>query len=287
MQRGRGERVDSMLDDVEANRSLAREWGIRAAVFVPLRVRGESIGAIAVNDRDGRDPRFSDADFRLVEAFAERAAIAIDLSRRVNRDLVSRILDGQEAERKRIARELHDETAQALTAILLGLKPFEATDQEATAELRELVRDALANVRKLSVDLRPSALDDFGLVAALERFTADFGHHGDVQVSFRPDRLDARLPEAAETALYRVTQEAVANALRHGHPQNVDIVLERLPATVRLTVTDDGRGFDAERVPPDRLGLLGMRERLTLVGGSLTVSSKLGQGTTVAAEIPA
>jgi signal transduction histidine kinase len=149
------------------------------------------------------------------------------------------------------------------------------------------VRDALANVRKLSVDLRPSALDDFGLVAALERFTADFGHQGDVQVSFRPDRLDARLPEAAETALYRVTQEAVANALRHGHPQNVDIVLERLATTVTLTVTDDGRGFDAEQVPPDRLGLLGMRERLTLVGGSLTVSSKLGQGTTVAAEIPA
>jgi signal transduction histidine kinase len=287
MQRGRGERVDSMLDDVEADRLLAREWGIRAAVFVPLMVRGEAIGAIVVNDRDGRDPRFSDADFRLVEAFAERAAIAIDLSRRVNRDLVSRILEGQETERKRIARELHDETAQALTAILLGLKPFEATDQEATAELRELVRDALANVRKLSVDLRPSALDDFGLVAALGRFTADFGHQGDVQVSFRPDRLDARLPEAAETALYRVTQEAVANALRHGHPQNVDIVLERLATTVTLTVTDDGRGFDAEQVPPDRLGLLGMRERLTLVGGSLTVSSKLGQGTTVAAEIPA
>ncbi len=96
MQRRRGERVDSLLDDLEADRSLAREWGIRAAIFVPLLASGAPIGVIAVNDRAGRDPRFSESDYRLVQEFADRAAIAIDLSRRVNRDTVSRILDAQE-----------------------------------------------------------------------------------------------------------------------------------------------------------------------------------------------
>ena len=223
MQRRRGERVDSMLDDLEADRSLSREWGIRAAVFVPLLARGEPIGAIVVNDHAGRDPRFSEADYRLVQEFAERAAIAIDLSRRVNRDTVARILEGQEAERARIARELHDETGQALTAILLGLKPLESTDEHATEALRDLVRSALASVRKLSVDLRPSALDDFGLVAALERFTSDLQQDRDLTIVFTASGLDTRLPEQVETALYRITQEAVANAIRHASAQAIQI----------------------------------------------------------------
>ncbi len=287
MHRRRGERVDSMLDDLEADRSLAREWGIRAAIFVPLFVSGEPIGAIAVNDHAGLDPRFSETDYRLVQEFADRAAIAIDLSQRVHRETVSRILGAQELERKRIARELHDETGQALTAILLGLKPLEDIDKTAAGALRELVRDALASVRRLSIDLRPSVLDDFGLVAALERFSSDLQERGDQTITLTAHGLDARLPEPVETTLYRVTQEAVANAIRHGNARSIQIKLSRTSSKIRLTITDDGQGFDPERVAADRVGLLGMRERITLVNGTLDVDSQPGRGTTITAEAPA
>ncbi len=287
MERRRGERVDSMLDDLEADRALAREWGIRAAIFVPLLARGEPIGVIAVNDHSGRDSRFSETDYRLVQEFADRAAIAIDLSQRVDRETVSRILAAQELERKRISRELHDETGQALTAILLGLAPFETLDSTAAEGLRQLVRDALASVRKLSVDLRPSTLDDFGLVAALERFSAELQNPGKLTVSFSSHGMSTRMSEDVETALYRVTQEAVANAIRHGNARTIEVVLGRLGDIVSLTITDDGHGFDTRTVVPDRFGLLGMRERMVLIDGTLGIDSRPGAGTTITAEAPA
>ncbi len=286
MHRRRGERVDSMIDDLEADRSLAREWGIRAAIFVPLLVGGEPIGAIAVNDHAGLDPRFSETDYRLVQEFADRAAIAIDLSQRVHRDTVSRILGAQELERKRIARELHDETGQALTAILLGLRPLEEVDEKAASALRELVRDALASVRKLSIDLRPSVLDDFGLVAALERFSSDLQERSHLTITLTTHGLDTRLPEPVETALYRVTQEAVANAIRHGDARAIQVKLGRSSNTIRLTITDDGQGFNPEQVAPDRAGLLGMRERITLINGTFDINSQPGHGTTIAVDVP-
>jgi signal transduction histidine kinase len=286
MQRLRGERVDSMLDDVEADRSLAREWGIRAAIFVPLVVAGEPIGVISVNDRTGRDARFSESEYRLVQEFADRAAISVDLSQRVQREAVSRILEGQELERKRISRELHDETGQALTAILLGLKPLDDIDPSAAQGMRELVRGALASVRRLSLDLRPPALDDFGLVAALERLSADLQERSDVEITLAAFELEGRLPEPVETALYRVTQEAVGNAIRHGDAGSVRIELARERDSVRLTVSDDGSGFAPDRVPTDRFGLVGMRERLMLLNGTLTVESRPGHGTRIVALAP-
>ena len=275
-----------MLDDLEADRSLARDWGIRAAIFVPLLARGEPIGAIAVNDHTGADPRFSENDYRVVQEFADHAAVAIDLSQRVQRETVSRILGAQELERKRIARELHDEAGQALTAILLGLKPLEATDKTAADSLRELVKGALASLRKLSVDLRPPALDDFGLVAALERLRDDLHQRTDVTVNLTARPPDARLPEEVETTLYRVTQEAVANAIRHGQARTIHVRLEGSSGKITLTITDDGRGFDPDRVASDRFGLLGMRERTALIGGTLTVVSEPGQGTRITAAAP-
>ena len=150
-----------------------------AALFVPLLLRDRAIGVISAHDKEGSDARFTDEDVRLAEAFASRAAVAVDLSERVASDALRRVVSAQELERQRLARELHDETGQALTSILLGLKAVEdaedTSDLEAAAgQLRELVVSTLQDVRRLAVELRPKALDDFGLVPAIERLVETF-----------------------------------------------------------------------------------------------------------------
>ena len=180
LERRQSERVDSMVDDLEIEPELKRLMGGRAALFVPLLLRERAIGVITVVDKTGPDPRFSDDDLRLAEAFAGRAAAAVDLSGRVARDVLRRVVAGQELERTRLARELHDETGQALTSILLGLRTIQEADDvtQAVDDLRTLVVSTLQSVRRLAVELRPSALDDYGLVPALERLTGTAGEQG-------------------------------------------------------------------------------------------------------------
>ena len=124
--RGRSERVDAVIDDPEVIQDVARQFGATTGLYVPLLTRDGSIGIVFAHDRNGRDPRFTSADLRLAEHFAQRAAVAVDLSRRVQRDSLRRVIQGQELERRRLARELHDETGQALTSVLLGLKAVES-----------------------------------------------------------------------------------------------------------------------------------------------------------------
>ena len=167
-----------------------RRLGARAGLWAPLLIRGESIGVLMALDRRQSDPRFSDADLRLAQRFAARAAVAVDLSKRVARATVQRILGGQEQERRRLSRELHDETGQALTSILLGLKSIEETQgtdrfDSALAELRELVTVTLQDVRRLAVELRPKALDDFGLTPALDRLTSTFAEQTGIETQRR------------------------------------------------------------------------------------------------------
>ncbi len=175
---GSTERVDAVVDDPEVDQRVARALGITSAMYLPLTVRGKPIGVVAVHDKLGADPRFDEGDIRLAESLVARAAIAVDLSERVSRDALRRVVDAQELERARLARELHDETGQALTSILLGLKHLDDAVETrraratATAAIRELVVSTLQDVRRLAVELRPSALDDFGLVPAVERLAA-------------------------------------------------------------------------------------------------------------------
>jgi signal transduction histidine kinase len=290
LERGRSERVDSMIEDLEVDQDAARRMQARTGLFVPLLVRGRAIGVISLHDKLGGDPRFSDEDLRLTETFAPRVATAVDLSERVARDALRRVISAQELERRRLARELHDETGQALTSILLGLKSIEeARDggdvHQAAEQLRELVVGTLQDVRRLAVELRPKALDDFGLVPALERLVENFSEQTGMTVQLEarlgPDRLSGEV----ETALYRITQEALTNIVKHARAQRVSIVLTRRDGSATAVIEDDGRGIE-DADDTEGLGLLGMRERLELINGKLSIESSEGAGTTIVAEVP-
>jgi signal transduction histidine kinase len=291
LERRQSERVDSVLDDPDVDHEAMRLIGARTGLWVPLLVRGRAIGVLAAHDKLGADVRFTDTDLRLAETFAARAALAVDLSERIARDSLRRVVEGQELERRRLARELHDETGQALTSILLGLKALEERSKDpasraATEELRELVVSTLRDVRRLAVELRPSALDDFGLVAALERLAESFAEQTGISVDFQTALADERLPEEVETALYRIVQESLTNVVKHAQARRVSILLARKDGAVKAVVEDDGQGFDPAEQTDDGYGLMGMRERLALLGGRLEVESGHDGGTTIAAEVP-
>ncbi len=291
LERRRSERIDSVLDDPEVHQEITRQLAARTGMWVPLIARDQAIGVLEIHDKEGPDPRFSHDDFRLAETFAARAAVAVELSQRVARDAVRRVVQAQELERQRLARELHDETGQALTSILLGLKPLEEAlaDHPARAalgELREHVVSALQDVRRLAVELRPAVLDDFGLVPALERLIDAFAERSEVRVDFHSALGELRLPSEIETTLYRVVQESLTNILKHANARHISVSLARRESTVAAVIEDDGDGFDPRSIREEGVGLLGMRERLSFVDGRLEIESRPGAGTTIVAEVP-
>jgi signal transduction histidine kinase len=152
--------------------------------------------------------------------------------------------------------------------------------------VRDLVVQALQDVRSLAVELRPTALDDFGLVPALERLAVTFEERSGIRTALESSLSDERLPPEIETVLYRMVQEALTNVVKHAGAESVSIVVARRDGGVSAVVEDDGRGFDSEEVRNDALGLVGMRERLALLGGTLAVESTPGAGTALVAYVP-
>jgi signal transduction histidine kinase len=286
--RGRSERVDSILDDPEVVQDVARRFAAVTGLYVPLISSGAPIGIAFAHDKLSRDPRFTSADLRLAEHFAQRAAVAVELSQRVQRDSLRRVFEGQELERRRLARELHDETGQALTSVLLGLKAVETADDvpAALGQLRELVVGTLQDVRRLAVELRPKALDDFGLLPAVDRLVETFRAATGIDVQFESRLGEQRLPSEVETTLYRVVQEALTNVAKHAGARSVSVLLVRRDASATAVVEDDGEGFTSDDEAEGGIGLAGMRERLALLGGRLIIESDPATGTTVAAEVP-
>jgi signal transduction histidine kinase len=290
LERRRAERVDSLLDDPEVDYAVAAPLAARSGLYVPLIARDQAIGVIVAHDKAGRDPRFSNDDLRLAETFANRAAVAVDQSHRVASDALRRVVEAQELERRRLARELHDQTGQELTGVLLSLKAVEEAKNpaelaEAVAKVRAQVVETLRDVRRLAVELRPQALDDFGLVAAVERLTQTFAEQTGLGVDIEAQLGDARLPSEVETALYRMVQEALTNIVKHAQAKRVSIILGLSRASVSAVIEDDGIGFETDRIH-DGMGLAGMRERLALVGGKLKIESRPGAGTTLVGEVP-
>ena len=288
LERGRTERIDAVVDDPEVHRGFTRRFGARAGIWVPLVVNKRPIGVITAYDKlTAPDARFSEDDVRLAETFAARAAVAVELSERVERDTLRRIVAAQELERQRLARELHDETGQALTSILLGLKQLEGAESpEAVHALRALVVATLQDVRRLAVELRPKVLDDFGLVPALERLTQGFAEHTGIAVDLEASTISERLPVEIETAIFRIVQEALTNVVKHARAQRVSVLVTRAGDRIKAVIEDDGTGFDPSAADGG-IGLIGMRERIELLDGSLVVESSATSGTTVAAEVPA
>ncbi len=198
----------------------------------------------------------------------------------------------QEEERRRISRDLHDQTGQLLASLSLALEAVRGSADlpdkalERLGEVRRIIDELSRQVHGLAVRLRPTALDDLGLEVALTELVAEWRARTGVAVDFQADRsARPRLPSAVETALYRVVQEGLTNVARHARAHSVSVVTSRFDGVAAVVIEDDGVGFDPAQVPPRRLGLLGMRERLALVGGTLEIESQPGAGTTLIARI--
>jgi PAS domain S-box-containing protein len=274
---------------------------VRGWMGVPLMVRSEVIGYLTLDSQELNAYKQVEAD--LAQAFANQAAVAIhnarlfeevSLGHKRLQSLSHRLVQAQETERRRVARELHDEAGQALTSLMVGLRLLEKEiDQPErvparVAELKHTTDGVLENLHRLAMDLRPASLDHLGLVPALRQYLGMFGAQHGLTLQFETVGLDdERLPPPIEINLYRIVQEALTNVVRHAKATQADVLLERRENQIITIIEDNGTGFDPEtRSQSGRLGLLGMRERAEMMDGQLSVESTPNVGTTIYVEIP-
>ena len=252
------------------------------------------------------DQPFSPEQIDLAGAIGRQVGVAIDAERQRQRlvaelakrealrgQLLERALAAQEDERRRIARELHDEAGQSLTSLMIGLGLLEQESEPAavtarTAELKQMADTVLEDLHRLAVDLRPASLDHLGLVPALRQYVELYRRQSGLDVQLEVVGLGSgRLPADVEITFYRVVQEALTNVLRHAQATQVGVLLEQRDEQVVAIVEDNGVGFDPEAAGENgRLGLFGMRERAEILGGTLTIESAPDQGTTIFVEVP-
>jgi signal transduction histidine kinase len=289
--------------ETSVNRARYAEFGLgrlglaaEAGLVVPLALRGHSYGALVAVDRQDDGPEFTIEDEELLEAFGASAATAVATARLFDAAGRRNRLAASEAERARWARELHDETLQGLGALRLTLAAIEGADPQAAQELiQRAVSDVEAETEKLRAlitDLRPVALDDLGIGPAIEAL-ADQVESPEIEIktgidlSFERGRIADRHVEEVETAVYRIVQEALNNAIRHAGASRltIEVVDDDDRGQVLILVEDDGDGFDPAETGRG-FGLNGMRERVELLSGSIEIDSSPGEGTAVRATIP-
>lgn len=284
--------------------TILEAGGFYEHIGVPLVAKGRALGVMNLAARGPRE--FSREELDILGAVGSQIGVAIENARlweellrkqEVQHQLLNSIIGAQEDERKRIARELHDDTSQVLTSIVLGLEGLEGEKclteeaREKAGRLRVVTSRALEEVHHLALELRPSALDDAGLVPGITRYLREYAQRNGQEVDFRSTGTDGlRLLPAAETAVFRIVQEALTNVARHAHARGVSVLLERRGPNLVTVVEDDGCGFQTDVVSSgplnERLGIAGMSERAALVGGRLTIESQPGQGTTVFVTVP-
>ncbi len=250
------------------------------------RVRaGESLLRAPLTGEDSQADQLAEAFNMVLEALDEASRLR-----------ASQIIQAQEQERQRIARELHDETSQVLTSLLISLTLLEESVEtqearERIADTRALAHSTLRAIRNLSIDLRPSALDDLGLLPALRWYVKEYQKKCSIEVEFHASGFKERLPAEMETALYRIVQECLTNTAKHANASRVTITLKEETDRVYARITDDGQGFDYEallKTPGQErgLGLAGMNERAVLLDGILNIHATPDQGTIIEVSIP-
>jgi PAS domain S-box-containing protein len=276
---------------------LLYDHGVVSGVSVIIPSPNMPFGVLGVYTTKRRAFKMDDIHF--LQSVANILATATERKRteESRTRLIKRVMSAQEEERRRIARELHDETGQSLTSLLVGLRLIGDTRTLKKAktqvnQLRHIAVQILDNLRRLARGLHPSILDDLGLIVALTRYAGDYAKSYGIAVNIQAEGLgSSRLPSPVETALYRIVQEALTNIARHAAAKTVRIALTGQPSGVHMIVEDDGHGFDVETTlrtstTSDHLGLYGMCERAMLLGGSVTIESKRGEGTTISVQIP-
>ena len=277
--------------------SVLVNYLVLRAAFRPLTSLARAAEAVRQGDVSARAEPTSIGDpqvAHLTETF-NRTLDELERDRAELRSVASQVIRAQEEERKRIARELHDDTAQVLFAQLLRLTALQTSSNQevrgTAAALEDMTAEALEGVRRLALELRPPALDDLGLHAALADLAQRFGDQLGIPVDYQARGPRARLPAEVELVLYRVAQEALTNVAKHARAKHVAVDLDRAAHDVSLSVRDDGRGFDPARETARDgrglgLGLFGMAERVALVGGTFAVWSQPGAGTEIFAFLP-
>ena len=274
--------------------SVALNFVVLQIAFRPLTELGKVMKRVRAGESSLRAPLTgvdSQAD-QLAEAF-NMVLEALDEASRLR---ASQIIQAQEQERQRIARELHDETSQVLTSLLISLTLLEESVEtqearERIADTRALAHSTLRAIRNLSIDLRPSALDDLGLLPALRWYVKEYQKKCSIDVEFHATGFKERLPAEMETALYRIVQECLTNTAKHANANKVTITLKEETDRVYARITDDGQGFDYEallKTPGQErgLGLAGMNERAVLLDGTLNIHSTSERGTIIEVSIP-
>jgi signal transduction histidine kinase len=268
---------------------------------LPLKFGGKQLGQLALLSKDSSF--FSNDRIVLLDSYANLAAVAIqntwllDQVKTGNENLHAlshRLMEVQESERLHLSRELHDESGQVISAMMvqLGLLERDANKPELikkhASELKHIAADVLSNLHEMAVRLRPASLDHLGLVTALDQYIEDFGRQHNLHIQFESIGLsNKRHSLEIETTLFRVVQESLTNVLLHAKATQVDVLLSQRKRTLNVVIEDNGIGFIPENVSEHtHLGLFGMRERVEMLGGKLSIESSIGQGSTIQAEVP-
>jgi signal transduction histidine kinase len=311
--------VEDASNDPRLTRSVVKREGLHAQIIMPLRAKGRVIGTLCIARRN--HSRFSSEDLELLYPIASHIGVAADNARLYHKERIMaeqiaedasvektmrenlsfylrRVTRAQEGERTRIARELHDETAQDLIALsrqvedlIPRVSHLSPKDASLLENLRDQIDRTLSGVRRFSQDLRPSILDDLGLLPALEWLTSDISHHFGINIEIQVAGSAHRFAPEVELVLFRIVQEALRNVCKHSGASKAEVRLEFGEENTVVSVKDNGKGFEVQERTRDldssgKLGLVGMQERARLLSGSLNIESKMGKGTNIVVTVP-
>jgi signal transduction histidine kinase len=298
------------LTDPRANQARAGRLNVHTVAIAPLRIRNRSIGTVAVHNKRGG--YFSQTDVAILCSFANQAAVAIEnaqlfsellrargeLQRKAEelQELLVQTINIQEEERRRIAADIHDRVVSRVVGALYELETCIQLHQQAKPLdgklqlLEQLLNDAVDKTRTSIYNLWPAILDHMGLVSALREVISQDQERTGIRHALRVYGTPYRLPPPAKIAAYRIVQEALSNIHQHAAAESVSIAMRYSPQQIRITIRDDGQGFDKEQVmlspPRYHFGLIGMRERALSIGGQLRLESEPGKGSQVTLDIP-